>query len=86
MRTSITLDDTLYAQLRSRAHSAHVSMGDLIQSAVRAALAAPVITPTAPFRLPTLRSGLVQGVSVEAATDLADAQEGADRLSRLANP
>lgn len=86
MRTSITLDDTLYEALRSRAHTAHITMGDLIQAAVRSALAVPVVTTPAPFCLPTIRSGLAQGVSVETATAMADNTADADLFSRLGKP
>ena len=83
MRTSITLDDALYEALRSRAHATHVTMGDIIQSAVRSTLAAPDAAAAESFCLPSMRSGLVADLQVESVTAQVYADDDAMTVSAL---
>jgi hypothetical protein len=89
MRTSITLDDSFYEALRSRAHAAHAAhatMDDLIQSAIRLTLATPDGAAAASFCLPSMRSGLVAGIQVESVSGLVDADDDARTVAALMSP
>jgi hypothetical protein len=86
MRTSITLYDSLYEALRSRAHATHVTMGGLIQSAVRLTLATPDCAAAASFRLPSIRIGLVAGIQGVSVSALVDADDDARTVAALMSP
>lgn len=76
MRTTIRINDDLYAQVRARAASTGRSIGEVIEDALRAVFAEPH-GPTAEVEpLPTFGgSGVMPGVDLASNAALADAMD-----------
>lgn len=83
MRTTITLDDGLAADLRRRARTEGKSVSAVIAAALRAQLSKPPApSKTAPFRLVTVNGGgLRSGVDIAKQRTL-DEIEDLDRWKR----
>jgi hypothetical protein len=81
MRTTVTLDPDVAAELKELARQRGVSFKEVLNDAVRAGLAAGT-TPRA-YRLPTARLGLRPGVDLDGALRLAAAMEDEDTVRKL---
>jgi Arc/MetJ family transcription regulator len=80
MRTTIRLDDALLRQAKAAAAASGRSLNDLIEDAVRSALAArPAATRVSEPDLPTYR-----GRGLQAGVDLDDSAALLDRMERSA--
>ncbi|MEJ5944154.1 ribbon-helix-helix protein, CopG family [Pseudokineococcus basanitobsidens] len=82
MRTTVTLDDDLVAELQRRARERSTSFKEVLNGAVRAGL-----RPTPPrevaYRLPTRRLGLREGVDLDRAMRLANDLEDDEVVTEL---
>lgn len=83
MRTTVTLDPDLGAKLRSLARERGVSFTEALNSALRRGLATGAAGSTRPYRLPSRRLGLRQGVDLEHALRLAGELEDAETIRKL---
>jgi hypothetical protein len=81
MRTTVTLDPDVAAELKELARQRGVPFKQVLNDAVRAGLAAG--TAARPYRLPTARLGLRPGVSLDAALRLAAAMEDEETVRKL---
>ena len=84
MRTTVTLDDTLFRELKAHAAQSGRTMGAVIEDAVRVAFSVRETPPTTLPDLPTYGGGgLLPGVDLAsnaALRDLMDTAEGVDAL------
>jgi len=80
MRTTLTLDPDVVALLEKEAHRTRKPFKQVVNQAVRRGLAGRRV-PTAPYVLPTHRTGLMPGVDPGALNRLADELED-DALSK----
>jgi predicted transcriptional regulator len=81
MRTTVTLDPDVAAELKELARQRGVSFKEVLNDAVRAGLAAG--TEARAYRLPTARLGLRPGVSLDGALRLAAAMEDEETVRKL---
>jgi Ribbon-helix-helix protein, copG family len=81
MRTTVTLDPDVAAELKELAKQRGVPFRQVLNDAVRAGLAAR--TTPRPYRLPTARLGLRPGVSLDGALRLAAAMEDEETVRKL---
>jgi hypothetical protein len=81
MRTTVTLDPDVAAELKELARQRGVSFKEVLNEAVRAGLAVGT-TPRA-YRLPTARLGLRPGVNLDGALRLASAMEDEEAVREL---
>jgi Ribbon-helix-helix protein, copG family len=81
MRTTVTLDPDVVAELKELARQRGVSFKEVLNDAVRAGLAAGTTART--YRLPTARLELRPGVSLDGALRLAAAMEDEETVRKL---
>jgi Ribbon-helix-helix protein, copG family len=81
VRTTVTLDPDVAAELKELAKQRGVSFKQVLNDVVRAGLAAG--TTPRPYRLPTVRLGLRPGVSLDGALRLAAAMEDDETVRKL---
>jgi predicted transcriptional regulator len=81
MRTTVTLDPDVAAELKELARQRGVSFKEVLNDAVRAGLAAG--TEARAYRLPTTRLGLRPAVSLDGALRLAAAMEDEETVRKL---
>lgn len=82
MRTTVTLEPDLLAQLKQRAAEQGVPFKDVLNRTLRAGLAQQATTGE-PFRQPTASLGLRAGLDLDRAGRLADELEDAERVRKL---
>lgn len=82
MRTTVTLDPDVAAQIRALAAERMISFKEALNSTLRAGLAARQ-TPRRPYRLPTRRMGLRPGIDLTHALRLAAALEDEEITRKL---
>ena len=82
MRTTVTLDSDVVAQLKDFARRRNLSFKAALNSAVRAGLAAER-GDARPYKLPTYDMGLRPGVDLTHALRLADALEDEETIRKL---
>jgi hypothetical protein len=76
MRTTVTLDPDVAADLKRRARRSGRSFRDVLNEAVRAGLKVKDAPPARPYRLkPLSLGGVAPGVNLDRALRLADALE-----------
>jgi len=80
MRTTVTLDDDLAAQLKDRAHARGVPFKTAINEAIRSGLEKPR-KPT-PYRVPTRKMGAPK-IDLTRATQLAGQLEDDELVRRM---
>jgi hypothetical protein len=77
MRTTLNLDEHLLAQAKQVAAATGRTLAQVVEDALRAALAARKITRAAPIRLKTVKgTGTLPGVDLDSAASLLDHMEG----------
>jgi len=81
MRTTVTLDPDVAAELKELARQRGVSFKEVLNSTVRAGLTAG--STTRAYRLPTARLGLRPGSSLDGALRLAAAMEDEETVRKL---
>jgi hypothetical protein len=81
MRTTVTLDPDVAAKLNELARQRGMSFKEVLNSTVRAGLAAE-IAPR-PYRLPTAQLGLRPGLDLDGALRLAAAMEDDETVHKL---
>jgi hypothetical protein len=81
MRTTVTLDPDVAAELNELARQRGVSFKEVLNSTVRAGLAAG--SATRAYRLPTARLELRPGLSLDGALRLAAAMEDEETVRKL---
>ena len=82
MRTTVTLEPDLAARLRQLSHERNISFKEAINSTLRAGLSAETRTP-APYQEQTRALGLLPGVDLSKALQLAAALEDEETLREL---
>ncbi|MEX0658340.1 MAG: hypothetical protein WD080_04340 [Egibacteraceae bacterium] len=82
MRTTVTLEPDVAAQLKQRAQQQGISFKDALNSTLRAGLGGGGID-RAPFVQGTASMGLRPGVDLDRAGRLADELEDAERVRKL---
>lgn len=82
MRTTVTLDDDLAAELQRLARERGTGFKDVLNAVVRAGLARP--TGSAPYRVPARPMGLRPDVDLTRALALAADDEDTETLRKLA--
>jgi len=83
MRTTVTLDPDVAAELKELARQRGVSFKEVLNSTVRVGLAAGSATRACAYRLPTARLGLRPGLSLDGALRLAAAMEDEETVRKL---
>jgi hypothetical protein len=81
MRTTVTLEPDVAAQLKLRAQQQDVSFKEVLNATLRAGLAGGV--DRAPFVQDTAPLGLRPGIDLDRAGRLADELEDAERVRKL---
>jgi hypothetical protein len=81
MRTTVTLDPDVAAELKELARQRGVSFKEMLNNTIRAGLTAGSTTRT--YRLPTARLGLRPGLSLDGALRLAAAMEDEETVRKL---
>jgi hypothetical protein len=74
MRTTLTLDEDVARLIDDEQHRTHSSMKDVVNAAIRAALA-PRVPRTEPFRVTPHHSSLAPGLDLAGFNKLADELE-----------
>ncbi len=82
MRTTVTLDPDVAAQVRALAAQRAISFKEALNTTLRAGLAARR-TSRRPYRLPTRRMGLRPGIDLDHALRLAAALEDEEIVRKL---
>jgi hypothetical protein len=82
MRTTVTLDPDIAAHLKKLAEERNVSFKEILNSTIRAGLAAGR-HPARPYRLQTARLGLRPGLDLDRALRLAAAMEDDEIVRKL---
>ena len=76
MRTTVTLDEDVAADLKRRAHRTGRAFREVLNEAVRRGLRAEDAPPGKPYRLkPVSLGGVLPGINLDRALRLADALE-----------
>jgi hypothetical protein len=85
VRTTVTLDDDLFAKLKDDAHERGVPFKTAINEAVREGLRrpAPAVEPVEPFRVKPRSMGTWPGVNMDKALQIAFAEEDEEKLRRM---
>jgi Arc/MetJ-type ribon-helix-helix transcriptional regulator len=83
MRTTLTLDDHLFAQIRRIAAETNRSLSEVVEEALREALAGRASGAArrrrSPIRLPVCKGGkLLPGIDLDDSSALLDRMEGRD--------
>lgn len=81
MRTTVTLEPDIAAELKRRAQQQGLSFKEVLNRTLRAGLGGPV--ERTPFRQPTASLGLRPGIDLDRAGRLADEMEDAERVRKL---
>lgn len=81
MRTTLTIDDELYARLEQRARAERVSVREVIEAHLRAALDAGPSRP--PYNVPVHHSALVPGIDPRRLHQLAEELDDDEAIARL---
>lgn len=82
MRTTVTLDDDLFAKLKDDAHDRGVSFKTAVNEALRAGLRGPS-TPAEPYRITPVRMGDFDGRNLDKALQLAAELEDDEILAKM---
>jgi hypothetical protein len=82
VRTTVTLDDDLFAKLKDDAHERGISFKAAINEAVRAGLHGPVLQPE-PYRVQPRSMGTWPGVNMDKALQIAFAMEDEETLRKM---
>lgn len=82
MRTTLTLDDDVAAQLKAAARERGTSFKEAVNSALRRGLSTQS-APTHPYELPARPLGLRSGVDADKALRLAGELEDAELVRKL---
>ncbi|MGH2731395.1 MAG: antitoxin [Actinomycetota bacterium] len=82
MRTTVTLDPDVAAQIRALATQRAISFKEALNTTLRAGLAARRLRRE-PYRLPTRRMGLRPGIDLDHALRLAAALEDEEIVRKL---
>ena len=82
MRTTVNVDDHLLAAARDRARARGVTLGAVIEDALRREIASELAPPTVRTLVPLLpgRGGLLPGVSIDSNREILELLDG-DRPS-----
>lgn len=84
MRTTLTLDDRLFKQLKQLAHETNAPLKDVIDKALREGLQRLHAAPRPrPYRSKTFRMGQPTGVNLDKAHALAAAEEDAELARKM---
>ena len=83
MRTTVTLDDDVAAQLKRLAHDRDISFKEALNSSLRRGLGSDEPTGS-PYRVPTRRMEVRAGLDLDRALRLAGEMEDAEVLRKLA--
>ena len=81
MRTTVTLDPDVAVKVRALARERGISFKEAINSVLRSGLSAPA--KSAPYKLPTSRAGLLPGINLDKALQLAAELEDAETIRKL---
>jgi hypothetical protein len=82
MRTTVTLDEDLFAKLKDDAHERGISLKAAINEAVREGLRGPVPQPE-PYRVRPWSLGTWPGVNMDKALQLAAEMEDEETLRKM---
>jgi hypothetical protein len=83
MRTTVTLDDDVAAQLREVANQRGLSFKEALNSALRAGLAPTRSARSSRYRVPARDLGLRPGVNLDKALQFADQLEDHEVVHKL---
>ena len=82
MRTTLTLEERLFKELKALAHETNAPFKDVVEKALREGLRSMRAAPRArPYRAKTFRMGRPTGANLDKALDLAASVED-DELAR----
>ena len=85
MRTTLTLDDALFRDLKDLAHKTDAPFKDVVEKVIRAGLAnVKHASRPAPYRVPTFSMGRPRGVNLDKALALAGEQDDEESLRKMA--
>lgn len=82
MRTTLTLDDDLFATLQQLARERGASFREVLNATVRSGLQPPLADRPA-YEMPTRRLGLREGVDMDEALRIASDLEDAETVRKL---
>lgn len=83
MRTTVTLDDDVIAQLRKVAAERGVTFKEALNTALRRGLTPPRASAAARYRVPARDLGLRPGIDLDKALQLAGELEDAEVVRKL---
>lgn len=84
MRTTLTLEDRLFRELKALAHETNVPLKQVVDKALREGLRSLRAAPRPrPYRAKTFHMGRPTGVNLDKALDLAAASEDAEVARKL---
>jgi hypothetical protein len=81
MRTTVTLDPDVAVKVRTLARERGISFKEALNSVLRSGLAAAA--EPRPYKLPTRRAGLLPGINLDKALQLAAELEDAETIRKL---
>jgi hypothetical protein len=77
VRTTVTLDEDVYARLREVSRERGVPLTQSVNDALRSALSAPALQPRkVKFKIRTFPMGLKPGINYDCTADMLEAAEG----------
>jgi hypothetical protein len=84
MRTTLTLEDRLFRELKALAHETNVPLKEVVEKALREGLRSLRAGPRAkPYRGKTFRMGRPSGANLDKALDLAAAGEDEELARKM---
>jgi len=84
MRTTLTLEDRLFKELKALAHETNEPLKNVVEKALREGLRSLRATPRPrPYRAKTFRMGRPSGVNLDKALDLAGASEDEELARKM---
>lgn len=84
MRTTLTLEDRLFKELKQLAHETNAPLKDVIDKALREGLQRLRAAPRPrPYRTKTFRMGRPSGINLDKALALAAAEEDAEVVRKM---
>lgn len=82
MRTTMTLDDDLFAKFKAEAHERGIRFKEVVNEAVRAGLRRPA-PPAAPYRVQPWSLGMWPDVNLDKALQLAGRMEDEETVRKM---
>ena len=84
MRTTLTLEDRLFRELKALAHETNAPLKEVVEKALREGLRSLRAAPRPrPYRSKTFRMGRPSGVNLDKALDLAAAGEDEEMARKM---